>query len=340
MCSFLSRHLYILLTVALLVSAEGLSYAAKNEPKDPFQKALLQLESKNPQVRRQGAAILARMRNPAAADSLIKLLSDDVPAVRSSAIDALGLMRIRAASKKIANILETDKDPSVRQISAVSLGYIADRNTVPSLIKGLEDPHQGTQFACVNSLGILRDSSAVKALSKGLMSKDSRMRNSCAYALGNIADRQAIPAMLEVLKLSRSTANAKGKEYMLAPSVGATLIRSLGIIGDRTFVPKIKPYLKDKNSKVRVYAARALHRLGNNSGLAVVRKDLNDPDSSIRRICVELISKIGTLRDVKALKRMKNDPDSSVRNLAVETAKTISKKYKPKSKPKVKSPKK
>src|SRR3989344_5964553 len=82
--------------------------------------------------------------------------------------------------------LETDPDPAVRQTAAIALGYIGNRALIPSLLKGLNDPHDGTRFASVNSLGILRDASAAKALSEKLKDSDPRMRKSASYALSKM----------------------------------------------------------------------------------------------------------------------------------------------------------
>src|SRR5256885_1974013 len=92
----------------------SLVYAAD----DSFQQAVSKLTDKNPTVRRQAAESLGEMRNLAAAGPLTHLLTDPVPAVRSAAADSLGIMRIQEVEPKIAQLLETDSDPYVRQTAA------------------------------------------------------------------------------------------------------------------------------------------------------------------------------------------------------------------------------
>ncbi len=279
---------------------------------DAYTQATGQLKSKDPNVRRQGAEALGRLRNPAATDALKKLLTDEVPSVRVQTIEALGLMRVVAVSSDIARILATDKDPGVRQMAAISLGYIADPNTVPALIRGLKDAHEGTRFASVNSLGILRNDAAAAALAQELRSPDSRMRNSCAYALGNIASRLSVPALMDLVKVSLTTVAAANEGYLMDAGVGASAIRSLGLIGDPSAVPAIKKHLSNKDKKVQVSAAQSLLKMGDLSGLPVARLGLNDPDGYNRRISADMLGEAGDANDLVALKKIKGEKDESL----------------------------
>ncbi len=283
--------------------------AAKDEPYD---QAIAQLKNKDPQVRRQGAEALGRIRNPASADALKKLLTDKTPIVRSQAIEALGLMRLMSVSSDVANMLGSDPDPGVRQMSAIALGYIADPHTVPALMRGLKDSHDGVRFASVNSLGILRNDSAAMALAQELRSPDARMRGSVAYALGNIASRSSVPGLIDSVKVSLATSPAANEGYLMDAAVGASSIRSLGMIGDASAAPAIKKYLNHKDKKVRVNTAQALYRLGDHSGLPTARLFVKDSDSYNRRVAAELLGDIGDSSDLGALKKLKGDPDQSV----------------------------
>lgn len=300
------------------------SLAQQGASEDAFKQALSNLGNNDPQARRQAAESLGRMRNSAAANDLLKLFSDPVPYVRSAAIESVGLMRVTSASGEIQKVLETDKEPAVRQTCAISLGYIADRNSVASLIKGMKDNHEGTRLACINSLAILRDPSAIESLAKELKNPDARMRNSCAYALGNIGQKEAVAPLVAALKIARSTAPARGEENLVDPSVGATIIRSLGLLGDPSAIPILKNYFEDKDKKVKLTAAQSLLRLGEISGLPLARQFLTDPDASFRRISLELLSELGDANDLEILKKLKADPENSVQQAAAQAIEKIS----------------
>lgn len=307
--------------------------SGQSAAQDPFQDALKKLTDKDPNLRRQAAEILGQMRNPSAKDALLKVLTDTVPAVRRVATDSLGIMRILSASTQIAQLLETDKDPSVRQTAAIALGYIADSKTVVSLIKGIQDSHEGTRFACINSLGILRDSSAIGALVKELKNPDVRMRTSASYALGNIGDKKAVTPLLETLKLARSTSTAPEVQKWVDAPLGFTIIRSLGQIEDRTVILELKPFLKDSDKRVQITTAQTLFKLGDNAGLQVARQLVSNIDSYCRRIAAELLGEMGDEKDLIVLKKMSSDPDRYVQQAINRSIEKLSKKVSP-SKPK------
>lgn len=312
------------IALAFLIIANFLSLALAQS--DAYQQALSQLKSKDSQIRRTAAEELGRLRNPEAKEALLKLLADPDGSVRAAAVNSLGIMRIQSVSAEIAKLLETDQIPSVRQASAIALGYIADSSVLSSLIKGINDPHEGTRFACINSLGILRNPAAVGALTKELLNPDARIRRTVAYALGNIADRNAVPSLLNALKIALSTAPEKGQDNLVDPTVGASIMRSLGLIGDASVISELKPYLDVPQKEVSILAAQALSRLGDRSGIFVARKSVQEKDVQVRRIAAELLGELGDAKDLETLKKMKSDPDSGVQNAAAIAMEKLSQK--------------
>jgi HEAT repeat protein len=303
----------ILWAGCLFALSAGFAAAETAAPTDPFQAALSKLSDKNPQVRRQGADALGQMRNAAAAEPLRNLLKDSAPSVRSAAVDALGLLRNQPAAAAIARLLETDPDANVRQNAAIALGYIADRTTLPSLVKGLKDSQEPIRFASINSLGILRDAAAVEPLTAELKNPDARMRSSSAYALGNIADAKALPALKDALELAASTVTTAP---MTSPAVAAAVARTLGLIGDPSSVDLLKPLLDHPDRKVALSGALALAKLKDKSGLAFARKSAKDSDANVRRAAAEILAQVGTAEDAPVLQKLASDPDASVKNVA------------------------
>ena len=311
-----NKHFTQLIIISFLISGTLLFPSLVHALEDPYQQALVRLNDKDPGVRRQAAEQLGSLRNPDAVNDLLNLLSDKITYVRRAAIDSLGLLRSRAASRSIASILETDNDPQVRQTAAIALGYISDPSTIPSLIKGMKDPHEGTRYACINSIGILRDSVATEALIKELKNTDSRVRTACAYALGNIKDIKAVPELIQALKISRSTATENIQYYDAATA--ATIVRTLGLIPDPSSIAALKPFLKDKDKKVRLNTALALSKLKDGSGAAVARQHISDSDIMVRQIAAEILGEQGDAEDLKLLKTMQTDGDVAVQRVATQ----------------------
>ena len=63
----------------VILSFPGLLGAQDAAPQDSLQQAVANLSDSNPQIRRKAADTLGQMRNPTAADALIKALQDPVP---------------------------------------------------------------------------------------------------------------------------------------------------------------------------------------------------------------------------------------------------------------------
>ena len=311
------RHFWAALAAFSLLSLNAWAAPKKSAksaaPATPYEAAVQKLSDKDPSVRRQGADALGEMRNPEAAPALIRVLTDVSPQVRSSAVDALGVMRFQCAGAVIAKMLETDKDATVRQTAAIALGYMGNRALISSLLKGLDDPHDGTRFASVNSLGILRDPSTSKALAEKLKDPDPRMRKSASYALSRLQDKSAVPALLESLKQSRSTETALNGQPKGDATVAASMLRSLGEMGDKAMIPKVKPFMEDPDPSVRIAAAHSLYLLGDSTGLPMARKFLKDKNSGSRKMAVDILGHMGAPSDLAALRGMGDDPDPQVK---------------------------
>ena len=327
------KRLKKLVLVLAMMAVPCVSIAAPPEPpaQDPYQQAIQRLTNFDPQIRRQGAESLGQMRNTAAVPDLIKALKDSSPMVRSAAADSLGLMRTLAASKQIAALLETDPDPSVRQTCAIALGYIADREILPSLIKGIKDKHDGARFASINTLGILKDGRAVKPLADELKNPDSRMRSASAYALGLIEDRSAVPMLVVALKVSLSTSDLRDN------TVAINVVKALGTIREPSVLPAIKPLLVHKEPGVRIVSAHTLFRLSDGSGVIVAREFLSDPDGGRRRIAVEVVGEYGNEKDLSRVKALLSDSETGVKRLAEQAVSKLAQRVPKKAPPPAKA---
>ena len=110
----------------------------------------------------------------------------------------------------------------------------------------------------------------VQELIGKLDSTDLHIANQAAYDLGQMRAKEAVPALLKVLQSSRFLAESRHNlaqdenslsEWVLT-DVRATIVNSLGQIGDRRAVPVLKKYLiKQPKSSKGVYAGTVAHAL-------------------------------------------------------------------------------
>jgi HEAT repeat protein len=80
------------------------------------------LSSSRPAIRRLAVDVLGRMRHAIASVALLEALRDEDPAVRISAIEAIGRLGTLAAAPVVAAMSSTDPDADVRKRAAVICG--------------------------------------------------------------------------------------------------------------------------------------------------------------------------------------------------------------------------
>ncbi len=91
------------------------------------------------------------------------------------------------------------------------------------------------------------------------------------------------------------------------------------------FVTRIAPYLKDKDSKVRHVAARALGEIGSDAAVGALIEALKDKYWEVRMVAAEALGKIGSEAAVGALIEVLKDEFSHVRMAVLWALKKINK---------------
>jgi len=91
-------------------------------------------------------------------------------------------------------------------------------------------------------------------------------------------------------------------------------------------VRMLKPFLQDKDSRVRGKAARALYKHDSKIALATLRDMSENSDHWMRLSAVWALGEIGTEESVKILEGLLRDPDKYIRERVVQTINKIEKK--------------
>lgn len=178
-------------------------------PSEESAAALLPLlNDKDEFVRQEAAYALGRTGSRSAVAPLIERLSTDKKdGVRGAAAVALGQLGDESAVVPLANVLAPENMSSgkgkargsrnkenifILRAAAASLGQIASRAGLPSLIAALEDETTVTDVRreAARSLGLIGDPAAEPALRKALASADAHLASTAFEALRRISNLQ------------------------------------------------------------------------------------------------------------------------------------------------------
>jgi HEAT repeat protein len=230
------------------------------------------------------AEVLTRMR---------AMTKDPEEAVRAKLIAVLRDLGMLEDASRIAAMAEGEPSPSVRQEIYKALGKLANPETIPVCIQGLDAPETQVAGAAAEALGQLCNAGNGQPKQK-------------------VVD-QAIIALKE--------------RYAAKPEPSTTLRRSLVEAMAHIADPKVAAILvqhagaDEPDAAVRQIALLGLGRLGDPDHLGIVLDRLNgDPDASVRATAAKVVGQIGyDLSHLKALQE-RTDRDSEPNAAVVSQA--------------------
>lgn len=182
-----------------------------------------------------------------ASSTLQKGLSDEEPAVRLAALDALYEGRRRGSSsplERISDIARNDPWPKVRA-RAVRLSGLFPRDKVMALLKvaaedASSDVRETALFAVFQYFG--KEADALIEARLVAENETDKIKSAAAAAVGRRCQESALPALFALLK--------RGAEPMAAPSaveVAVVAARAMGEIGTPEAVSMLKKAAKRSN---------------------------------------------------------------------------------------------
>jgi HEAT repeat protein len=235
---------------------------------------------------------------------LIAALKDPQPAVAGSAIGALGMLKAQLDEKDLMMIvkyLDPMESPEIRAFAAQTLGVVDARSRIPLLIQHLTDADEPVAIAATGALAQMKD-----ALSKPQLDqiaqmlkpsdKNPKLETRCraAAALGAIGQKSQIPVLVEALRDKESmvassavSALAAMNDQLAAADVVAIknlafdkvkpvetrchAIHLLGLLGRKAkvHVPDLITLLRDKETRLVLFAVMALGRMGKDAESAL-----------------------------------------------------------------------
>lgn len=188
-----------------------------------------------------------------------------------------------------------------------ALSAVRRRAIACELILLLDDPESRVRGQTAATLGLLRRTEARDALVVALADPNEWVRIEVGDALGRIGDSNTAQVIAGHLE-SETDAHVR-----------ATLVKSIGMIGDEKMLPVLALYLEDPDSRVRANTVEAMAQL--NVSKAALKKALlrlvDDPSNRVRANIAMALLQIGELRGREILDTMRRSGDEYMRASAM-----------------------
>ena len=224
---------------------------------------------------------------------IAEALLEPLRVVQGSAVE-----RAREVAKELG-LLETWRRGLVRgswssrSRAALALGLVRDREAVPALVRGLDDPHDEIRAAAVDALGSIGDAAAVQALLARIGEQSRHQQARLVEALRRIgpavtasvvtlgaeapAERRMIAEILALVGGTGARVTLMEWTGDADALVRAASWRAIGMIGmdDRAAYHALRA-LGDQDARVRAQAAQALGRTGRRDFVPYLQSHLDD----------------------------------------------------------------
>ena len=182
--------------------------------------------------------------------SLMSILANPSPRVRSQAIKFLGKHATAEAIDTIINMLG-DPNADVRSQAAIVLGKFGERGTKEALKSLLYDEDANVRRSAAESLGRLRVGSATNILISLLEDESPEVRGCAAEALGYIKKAKAIEKIADKIN---------DEDWFVRYKVAISLGKFAGHLSEE-IIEKIILLVDDENEYVQSSARNALEKI-------------------------------------------------------------------------------
>jgi HEAT repeat protein len=237
---------------------------------------------------------------PPAVEPLISALKHEDQGIRYTAVHVLVNLDDKRAVEPIITLLKSEYD---------NLREPGTKGTMPSTVEYLIELLKHKEMFYVRSstawaLGWLGDKRAVEPLvaalgDAGVVGNPYVARVQVAFALGRLGDERAIEPLIDVLKRKAPRRDEERAMFEKMPEQAEFLRRSAAKTLDalvKIGPPAVEPLislLKDENSYMRSFAAKALGELGDKRAVQPLVEVLKDEDEQVRKWATEALHKLG-----------------------------------------------
>ncbi|CAF0971836.1 unnamed protein product [Didymodactylos carnosus] len=266
-------------------------------------------------------------REPALIDTLIQLLQNQQPNVKTNVCSLISKLPLtKTHSKLIHSLLIALRDDSanVRYSACQTLGKIGDKaatsKVIRALLNALDDEEEHVRSSACEALGNMGDKAGtaevIRALLAALGDEKEHVRRNACEALGKLGDEAATSEVI------RALLSALGHENAI---VRSSACEALGNMGDKAgtaeVITALLNALDDEEEYVGSSACEALGKLGDKAGTAEVIRALlsalGDKNENVRYSTCKALGKLGdeaaTSEVIRALLNALGDKNENVR---------------------------
>lgn len=240
--------------------------------------------------------LLGKVGGNSALSVLLLLVKHKDTEVRRLVAQNLGFFPKEQVEDVLIQMLNSDTQPSVRQLAASSLGKLQGSKAVPHLISALSTGNNPLRVAAARALGKTRNSEGSTPLRELLSDQNRDVKIVALEALSELGDETVLD---EIVALTHSTE----KPVALA-AIGAT-----AKLGKETVINLLGIILENRDADLRLAAAAALGYTESSKAVIPLLHTLHDNDLRVRRAALESIGKINDASAVPILLSFLSDQE-------------------------------
>lgn len=257
------------------------------------------LLDEDPWVRYYACQALGRLRVDAATDQIIGLMKDASGQVRVAAVEALAHLHDERAGAALAAAARSD-DPDMRRAALLGLGIARRPSAVTLLREAAAAADAATRLVAIGALSELEGPEVVPTLAHAASDPDDAVRSAAIGYLSTRPGADATTALLDQL------ANASVRERVL---------EALAVAADER-IDGVLSALETADADRAPLLVAALARMRRPSSQAAIAAALSGDNVHARRAAASALAAIGTPEAREALTRAgAADPDPDVRRI-------------------------
>jgi HEAT repeat protein len=162
------------------------------------------LVDKDPNIRREAIAAVARIGLTRATKTLLGAMSDPEPTLRVAAIESLGALKAKEAKAPLTRAL-SDADPHVRVAAVSALGKVAEPSDLALLLAALDDTDIDVRVQTVHVLASFGQAHVWNALIGKTRDAASEVRRAALDELSTHSDPRIEGLLIDALEDSNET---------------------------------------------------------------------------------------------------------------------------------------